>query len=227
MANKITSVEFNILKNSSLGERIRLIRKKLMDEIDPDYYTTNSISKRTGIASQTITSIERGESKKPSFNVIHTLSKEFHVDIQVFTDEFYQTDEMLFSVGAQNDLVGIPEIDLEEVESLVIGDREYFTSDLDNSDKIWNHRRRITFMVHEETPNNGERALYRFYKPMTEIELTKVISQLIQSVELSPENLSSTEWNEAIERSPLSEAHKIISAPYSDLPGIRITETKE
>lgn len=218
MASKITSIEFNILKNSSLGERIRLIRKKLMDEVGHEFYTTNSISKRTGIASQTITSIERGESKKPSFNVIHALSKELHVEIQVFTDEFYQAEEILFSIGPQNDVVDISDIDFDEVESLVIGEREYFTSDLDNSDKIWNHRRRISIIVNEDTTNNRKKLLYCHVKPMTEIELTRVLSQLIQSVELSPENLSSSEWHEAIKRSPLSEAHKIISTPYSDLP---------
>ncbi|WP_186576899.1 helix-turn-helix domain-containing protein [Aquibacillus kalidii] len=219
MVYKITSVEYNILKNSSLGERIRLIRKKLMDEVDHEFYTTKSISNRTGIASQTITSIERGESRKPSFNVIHALSKEFHVEMQVFTDEFYQADEFLFSVGPQNDVIDISDIDLDEVESLVIGEREYFIKDMDNGEKTWNHRRRVSFIVHEDMSDNEKKVLYHFDKPMTEIELTRVLSQLIQSVELSPESLSSSEWNEAIKRSPLSEAHQIISRPYSGLPG--------
>ncbi|SFA83053.1 Helix-turn-helix [Lentibacillus halodurans] len=226
MATSITSIELNILKNSSLGERLRLIRRKLMDEIDPEIYTTNSISKRTGIASQTITSIERGESKKPSFNVIHTLAKEFNVSIQVFTDEYYNTNNNLFSIGPTDDVVDV-DMNFDDFDSIVIGEKEYYTSDLNNNGQGWQNRRRISVIVHEKTPQEKGKLLYRYNKPMTEMELTTALSQIIQSVELNPENLSSNEWNKALKRSPLSEAHDTVSTPYNELTDIQITEHKE
>lgn len=224
MSISINSMEYNLLKNSNLGERIRFLRKKLMDEVDPEHFTTSSISKRTGIAAQTLTSIERGESKKPSFAVIHTLAKEFYVSIEVFTDDYYNGEEKLFSLGKPNEYnMDLSHVDLDDVESIIIGEREYFTSDLDEESKVWNHRRKISFIVMEETPFGSQKKLYEYTKTLKEIEITQMLSQLIQSVELSPYNLSSSEWINAIHRSALKEANDIVSKSYNELPNIKFS----
>ncbi|SFA93639.1 hypothetical protein SAMN04488072_1046 [Lentibacillus halodurans] len=219
----ITSLEFDLLKNSPIGERVRLLRNKLMNDVDEAFYTANAISKRTGIAAQTITSIERGESKKPSFSVIHSLAKDFYVPIEVFTDEYYEISEKLFSVGKPEEPIDITDLNLDDYDSLIIGDKEYFTSDFDNEERLWQHRRNISFIVYETTVDEGKKLLYKHSKHMKEMEMTNAISQLIHLIELSPQELSSSEWNEAIKRSPLAEAHKIISEPIKRLPTVQFT----
>lgn len=207
----INSIEYNLLKNSSLGERIRLLRRKLMNEIDSDFYTTSAISERTGIAAPTITSIERGESKKPSFAVIHSLSKELRVPIEVFTDEFYEGREKLFSFGISPKTTVEVDVEIFDLDSIIIDNREYFTSDLDEEEKVWQHRRKVSISIQEETTDGEEKQLYHFTNHYKEMELIDVLSQLIQTLEMSPRNLSSSEWKEALDRSPLKEAYEIVS----------------
>lgn len=219
MPIKINSTEFYLLKNSDIGERIKFLRKKLMDEIDSSYYTTGAIAKRTGIAPQTITSIERGESKKPSFSVIQEIAKEFNVSVVIFTDEYYEGPEKLFSIGKDNESV---EVDLDDFDSLIIDNKEYFTSDIYGSSETWEHRRKISFIVHEELSDGREKQLYFSTKHLKEISLIDILSKIIQTVELTPYDLSSTEWSKALERSPLKEASEIVSKDYNELPDLQI-----
>ncbi|UQZ84553.1 Helix-turn-helix domain protein [Paenibacillus konkukensis] len=98
----IDAKEFFQLKMSTLGERIRFFREKL-GELDPkEDYSTRAIGKRIGVTSQSITAIERGESKNPSFQVILGLAKVLHVPIDTFTDDFYQGDIKLFEIGVHD-----------------------------------------------------------------------------------------------------------------------------
>lgn len=95
----ITAIEYFSLKGSSLGERIRFFREEAGKLTTKEDYSTRAISKRLGVTAQSITAIERGESKNPSFQLVHGLSRELHVPIEAFTDEFYQGDIHLFEIG--------------------------------------------------------------------------------------------------------------------------------
>lgn len=204
---QISSSEFNLLKNSTIGERIRFIRHKLEDYISPGNYTTSSISKRTGIAAQTITTIERGESKKPSFVVIHALAKEFKVPIGVFTDDYYEGEEKLFILGNKREAVETG-LDLDENDDLNVED--------DDLIDFWNivepDERKIVIRVTDETEVNQTINLYEVKKMyQEELDIIRLISNLIQDIELDPKNLSIKEFEEALKRSPLKEAKEIVN----------------
>ena len=223
MSTSINSIEFNLLKNSSLGERIRFLRTKLMDEVHPEQYTTNAISKRTNIAAQTLTSIERGESKKPSFSVIHALSKDFNVAMDVFTDDYYEGSEKLFSLGhSSNSTIDLgDEFEFNEGESLFIQGKEYIVSE----GSALSRRRNISVYVVEEFDDEDiitDTLLYHHQKSLKEVELVHILSQMIQTLELSPFNLSSNEWSKALKTSPLQDANNIVSQFESELSKITI-----
>ncbi|MGN7384095.1 helix-turn-helix domain-containing protein [Paenibacillus sp. SAFN-117] len=99
----ITAIEFFSLKKATLGERIRFFREETGKLSTKEDYSTRAISKRLGVTAQSITAIERGESKNPSFQLIYGLSRELHVPIEAFTDEFYQNDIRLFEIGIDDE----------------------------------------------------------------------------------------------------------------------------
>ncbi|WP_144513067.1 helix-turn-helix domain-containing protein [Bacillus sp. FJAT-22090] len=204
---QITSSEFNLLKNSTIGERIRFIRHKLMDNINPGNFTTSAISERTGIAAQTITTIERGESKKPSFGVIHALAKEFKLPMEVFTDDFYEGEEKLLILGNKREAVETG-LDFDEIDDLNVED--------DDLTDFWNivepDERKIVIRVTDETEVNQPINLYEVKKMYREeLDIIRMISNLIQDIELDPKNLSIKEFEEALKRSPLKEAKDIVN----------------
>lgn len=89
-----------ILASMNLGQRVRFIRELMCHLFGKTKYSTNSLSKAIGVTPQTLTAIERGDSQNPSFNVIHRLAKAFHVKVEVFTDEYYQTQPIQsFTIG--------------------------------------------------------------------------------------------------------------------------------
>lgn len=95
----ITAVEYFSLQGSSIGERIRFFREETGKLNTKEDYSTRAISKRLGVTAQSITAIERGESKNPSFQLVYGLSRELHVPIEAFTNEFYQGDIRLLEIG--------------------------------------------------------------------------------------------------------------------------------
>lgn len=224
MSTSINSIEFNLLKNSSLGERIRFLRTKLMDEVDPEQYTTSAISKRTEIAAQTLTSIERGESKKPSFSVIHALSKDFNVSMDVFTDDYYEGSEKLFSLGTSSNIVfDFTDFDIDKGDSIIIDEKELIVGE----SSTFNRSRNISVYVVEEFEDEDiltDTLLYHHQKSLKEVELVQILSQTIQTLELSPFSLSNQEWLKALKKSPLQEAYEIVSQLDIELPKITILE---
>ncbi len=213
MNTSINSIEFNLLKNSSLGERLRFLRTKMMDDVDPVQYTTNAISARTGIAAQTLTAIERGESKKPSFSVIHALAKDLNLPMDVFTDDYYEGSEKLFSIGTSTgDVIDLGDFEVDEGDSLVVNGNEYSIGE----GSVLSRRRNVSVYVVEEFEEVGEttsRLLYEHNKTLKEDELLQMLGQMIQTLELSPFSLSNTEWIKALKISPLHEANNIVSEP--------------
>lgn len=206
---QITSSEFNLLKNSTIGERIRFIRHKLMDKVNPGNFTTSAISERTGIAAQTITTIERGESKKPSFGVIHALAKEFKLPMEVFTDDFYEGEEKLLILGSKRKPIET-NLDFDDIDDLTTDDED---EDLMNYYNIAEtNEREIVLRVTDETNVNHTIKLYEVKKLyQEELDIIRLISNLIQDIELDPRDLSIKEFELAMKRSPLNEAKEIVN----------------
>ncbi|WP_079710182.1 helix-turn-helix domain-containing protein [Paraliobacillus ryukyuensis] len=119
MSNRqIDSVEFHLLKRSTLGERLKFFRnelKKLQPKVD---FTTTAIAKRIEISPQSITAIERGESKKPSFHLINQLTNEYGVPLESITDEFYEGEEKLFNIG--HPISVEVDFDIEDIDDIEI-----------------------------------------------------------------------------------------------------------
>ncbi len=113
----ITSFDFHVLSKLSLGGRLKFFRQHLMQyEEDMDLYTIKAIAERLKLTPQAISAVERGLSKNPSFGLIHKLVKEYNVSMDTLTDEYYQGEEKLFSIGKRDE---------SDVEYLEFGDLEF------------------------------------------------------------------------------------------------------
>ncbi len=118
----ITSFDFHVLSNLSLGGRLKFFRQHLMQyEEDMDLYTIKAIAERLKLTPQAISAVERGLSKNPSFGLIHKLVKEYNVSMDTLTDEYYQGEEKLFSIGKSDES---DDEDLEFEDWEVINDIE-------------------------------------------------------------------------------------------------------
>lgn len=95
----ITAIEYFNLRENTLGERIRFFREETGKLNTKEDYSTRALSKRLGVTAQSITAIERGDSKNPSFQLILGLANELHVPIAAFTDDFYTGDINLLEIG--------------------------------------------------------------------------------------------------------------------------------
>jgi len=169
----IDSFEFSYLKEIDLGQRLRFFRQKCMQYGGESLYTTTALAERLNVTPQTISAVERGISKKPSFSLIHELTKEYYVPLEAVTDEYYEGKEQLFSIGKPQAL----EIDLEDDEDdFVILDRKNPTTGL------------LLFNCNNE--DNYE-ILYvnHFSKPMIDSEISKLSMRLaVESSMISNDN---------------------------------------
>lgn len=117
----IDTYDFDYLKKSTIGERLKFFRNQMMQySRNSDKYTITALGSRLEVSPQTISSIERGSSKNPSFLLVHKLTKEYGVPLTAVTDEFYQGKEKLFAVGIPDDPIEViddPDLyDAEEIE---------------------------------------------------------------------------------------------------------------
>ncbi|MGE7910777.1 helix-turn-helix domain-containing protein [Lysinibacillus xylanilyticus] len=118
----ITSFDFHILSKLNLGGRLKFFRQHLMQyEENMDLYTIKAIAERLKLTPQAISAVERGLSKNPSFGLIHKLVKEYNVSMDTLTDEYYQGEEKLFSIG-KHDESDVEDLEFEDWE--VIHDTE-------------------------------------------------------------------------------------------------------
>ncbi|KKE78279.1 XRE family transcriptional regulator [Bacilli bacterium] len=81
--------DYELLKTMTLGKKVRYFRNLMSNLHSKSRFSTAELAKRIGVTPQSLTSIEREETKRPSFDVIQKLSKELNVPIDVFTDDFY------------------------------------------------------------------------------------------------------------------------------------------
>lgn len=161
-SRQINLLEFQLLAKSSLGERLKFFRMEVK-RLEPDKdYTTTAIAERVGVTPQSISAIERGESKKPSFQLIHKLAREYGIPLEAVTNEFY-AEENLFKIGHPID-IDIDFTNFEIVDDFVptIGILVYQENSEDQ----------IRYVLNEEI------AL------VNDLDLIKLLSRLIYELEL-------------------------------------------
>lgn len=130
-ARYIDSHDFYYLKDCSLGERLKFIRQFLMRSDDSKKYTVTAIAERLNITHQSISAIERGESKNPSFLVIQRLAQEYHVTLDALTDAYYEQGKNLFYIGKPYEI----DLDLESDE-IYFNDNQIDKSNEDTEDSL-------------------------------------------------------------------------------------------
>lgn len=95
----ITPNEFEYLRTSELGERLKFFRKEIGKLHSSKSFTTTAMSERVGVSHQTIISIERGDSKKPAYQLIYKITQDLGIPFEALTDEFYQGEVRLIPIG--------------------------------------------------------------------------------------------------------------------------------
>ncbi|CAM3647681.1 helix-turn-helix transcriptional regulator [Marinicrinis lubricantis] len=99
----LTREEFEYLKTSDLGERLKFYRKEAGKLHSNKSFTTTAMSERVGVSHQTIISIERGDSKKPAYQLIYKITQDLGIPFEALTDEFYQGELQLIAIGEPSD----------------------------------------------------------------------------------------------------------------------------
>ncbi|WP_099159029.1 helix-turn-helix domain-containing protein [Virgibacillus ndiopensis] len=199
----IDSYDFQYLKKCSLGERLRFFRQQMIQHHGSDY-TITSLGSRIGVTPQSISAIERGDSKKPSFQLVHNLTQEYRVPLESVTDEFYIGKETLFTIGIPDDPIIIDDEDFEfeetEEENVVIDDEDENYFDFDDTKGI--------LLYHCLNRNEIEPIYHTHFKEdISDDEMKHLISMLLlETTSLSKENF---EGAKAVH--PLQEAHQIIN----------------
>ncbi|MEC0208207.1 helix-turn-helix transcriptional regulator [Paenibacillus ehimensis] len=95
----LTREEFEYLKTSDLGERLKFFRKEAGKLHSSKAFTTTAMSERVGVSHQTIISIERGDSKKPAYQLIYKITQDLGIPFDALTNEFYQGELQLIAIG--------------------------------------------------------------------------------------------------------------------------------
>ncbi|MFC4402367.1 helix-turn-helix domain-containing protein [Gracilibacillus xinjiangensis] len=98
--HKINQIEFEILKVWPLGERLRFFRSKMQELYGKRNYSTKALGERLNVSPQSITAIERGISKNPSYHVMQKISIEFNIPLEAFSDEYYENGFRELSIGS-------------------------------------------------------------------------------------------------------------------------------
>lgn len=95
----LTREEFEYLKMSDLGERLKFFRKEAGKLHSNKSFTTTAMSERVGVSHQTIISIERGDSKKPAYQLIYKITQDLGIPFDALTDDFYQGELRMIAIG--------------------------------------------------------------------------------------------------------------------------------
>lgn len=110
----LTREEFEYLKMSDLGERLKFYRKETGKLHSNKSFTTTAMSERVGVSHQTIISIERGDSKKPAYQLIYKITQDLGIPFDALTDDFYQGELRSIAIGEPTE----PATDSSEESSL-------------------------------------------------------------------------------------------------------------
>lgn len=204
----IDTYDFQYLKKSTIGERLKFFRHHIMQYSHNSYdFTITSLGSRLEVSPQTISSIERGSSKNPSFLLVHKLTKEYGVPLESVTDEFYMNEERLFAIGK-------PE------EPIIIDDDDFIIEETDEYSVVTNdeNEKDENFFDFEETKGI---LLYSCLsrhdiEPIHHIQLKEDISDdeiehLISKLLFETTTLSKEKFERSKAVHPLQEANQIIN----------------
>ncbi|MGG4179275.1 helix-turn-helix transcriptional regulator [Virgibacillus pantothenticus] len=205
----IDTYDFQYLKKSTIGERLKFFRHHIMQySHNSDDFTITALGSRLEVSPQTISSIERGSSKNPSFLLVHKLTKEYGVPLESVTDEFYMNEDKLFAIGK-------PE------ETLFIDDYNFIIEDTDEYSAVINdeNEKNENFFDFDETKGillynflgrNEIEPMYhiQFKDDISDDELERLVSRLL----LETTTLSKEKFESSKAVHPLQEAHQIINS---------------
>lgn len=218
-ARYIDSHDFYHLKDCSLGERLKFIRQFLMRYDDTKKYTVTAIAERLNITHQSISAIERGESKNPSFLVIQRLAQEYHVTLDALTDVFYEQGENLFYIGKPYEM----NLDFE-FDEIYFNDNQINKSNehiedtndsLDSYLSIFNTESRTGILFYEIHDRDIIRPLYHRHlnSELNKNDTVELISRLIFDTEkYSTKNKKTSEIHPEVQAQELlSKANKTLN----------------
>lgn len=80
-----------------------------------DLYTIKAIAERLDLTPQAISAVERGLSKNPSFGLVNKLVREYNVSMDTLTDEYYQGEVNLYTIG-KPEVVDYGEREFDEID---------------------------------------------------------------------------------------------------------------
>jgi len=174
----IDTYDFAYLKESTIGQRLRFFRNQISQYSEnPGKYTTTSLGDRLNISPQTISSIERGDSKNPSLLVVHKLTKEYGVPLTSVLDEFYQGEEKLFSIGKPDVIT----VDVDTFDALWnASDLEVVNKKEDNINLSTDKDDVGLLLYKKQSEDLIQPLLYQNFKhSLTEDELLRLIARLM------------------------------------------------
>lgn len=203
----IDTYDFQYLKKSTIGERLKFFRHHIMQySHNSDDFTITALGSRLEVSPQTISSIERGSSKNPSFLLVHKLTKEYGVPLESVTDEFYMNEDKLFAIGKPD-------------EPIVIDDEDFIIDDIEEYSVVINDEKDEdkTFFDFDETKGillynclgrSEIEPIYhiQFKEDITDDEIEHLISRLL----LETTTLSKKKFERSKAVHPLQEAHQIV-----------------
>ncbi|MDM8101348.1 helix-turn-helix transcriptional regulator [Oceanobacillus oncorhynchi] len=204
----IDTYDFQYLKKSTIGERLKFFRHHIMQySHNSDDFTITALGSRLEVSPQTISSIERGSSKNPSFLLVHKLTKEYGVPLESVTDEFYMNEERLFAIGKPDEPIVIDDedfiIDDKEEYSVVIDDEK------DEDETFFDFDETNGILLYNSLGKNEFVPLYHVHlkKDISNAEVEHLISRLLfETADLSIKKL---DRSKAVH--PLQEANQIIN----------------
>ncbi|MDC3418607.1 helix-turn-helix domain-containing protein [Aquibacillus salsiterrae] len=172
---KIDTNDFQHLKYCSLGKRLKFFRQKMMQFHDSGEYTITSLGERLKVTPQSISAIEREDSKNPSFLLIHKLTKEYRVPLESVTDDFYQGEERLFTIGIPVEIDAV-DIDLEDLKV----ETAFAQNDSDHNDDFFESEVTTGILFYKAYDKDLIQPI--FHKPLNDFksyELESLIARLI------------------------------------------------
>lgn len=95
----LTPDEFETLRADDLGSRLRWFRGEIGKLHTTKTFTTVAISNRIGVKHQTIISIERGDSKKPAYQLMYKITQDLGLPFDALTDDFYDGPFRPIAIG--------------------------------------------------------------------------------------------------------------------------------
>lgn len=185
----ISEDQFRLLSQNELGPRIRIIREVLCSHFG-EQYTSKNVALRIGnISPPALSAIERGETKDCPSKVLHALSRDFSVNMDIFFDDFYLRGYRTILIGGELDLESQQTIALSMPTLNPFQEKEYkciISVDIEasNADRRSMYERRTRIKL---TPD-------QYTVLTTDIENSITNLEMLLSQELIPSSISKSSF---------------------------------